>query len=358
MSERKLPSFPFYARDWLSDQRVATLPLEAKGAYVDLLASQWDEGSIPSELDALARLLRVPKAKAAKLWALLQGFFVPHPILDGRLVNARLERERSSVVEYREQQRAKSQVANAKRWSPASQVVPGRSPERPRGDASGTPPGIPAGTSRGSPGDGLGTPPGIVRGPSRGSPKASPEHPSASASANQSTYPSGSGSGSGTEYQAVQTGEAVQTQSPEPELTGTKAQPDAPAAARSPRAPEPIDADLARISEALTVGGYRRGKPSFQVMARAKTLRAQGMTGDDADRLVELSYARSSSDPGALLAHWLDKVSWREVLDEDASRRRAGEAATRAVTNPSDDLAEGVYGAAPRPIRELKESLA
>ena len=48
-----LPYFPFYPKDFLSDRKVMTMTLAAKGLYVTLLCFAWHEdpaGSIPKSL--------------------------------------------------------------------------------------------------------------------------------------------------------------------------------------------------------------------------------------------------------------------------------------------------------------------
>jgi uncharacterized protein YdaU (DUF1376 family) len=97
------PSFPFYAGDWIAG--TATLSLEAKGAYIDLLAHQWNshEGVPGADPVALSRIIRASKADAKRVWAELSGKFVLQP--DGTYRNARVEREREAKARYHEAKR-------------------------------------------------------------------------------------------------------------------------------------------------------------------------------------------------------------------------------------------------------------
>ncbi len=102
MRREKSPRFPFDARDWLADGRVAALSLEAEGAYIRLLAVCWLERWIPSDATKLARLLRCSRARAARLWRdELAQFFVR--VGDGadvdRWTNPRLEVERMEATQ-------------------------------------------------------------------------------------------------------------------------------------------------------------------------------------------------------------------------------------------------------------------
>lgn len=112
---RKHPWFPFYAADWLGDERVTLLPLAAQGAYVRLLAHSWIEGSIPSSSDAIGVLLGDRRA-GRKLWPLLAQFWDPKPQDPGRLVNGRLEAVRAEQNAYSAAQRERAKLGNASRW--------------------------------------------------------------------------------------------------------------------------------------------------------------------------------------------------------------------------------------------------
>jgi len=78
------------------------MTLEAQGAYVRLLAYEWQDGSIPAEIGQLARLCGVNPKKMAVLWdSFLRGCFTPladHPDL---LANGKLEMVRQEQVDYR-----------------------------------------------------------------------------------------------------------------------------------------------------------------------------------------------------------------------------------------------------------------
>ena len=87
---------------------------------------------------------------------------------------------------------------------------------------------------------------------------------------------------------------------------------------------------------------YRAGIPSplarrSAVRASAVRLLPTGLEPEHVERLAELGAAKSSGDPGALLAHWLDGEApmWRSVLDEQLMKQR--ELALRAARPPVDD---------------------
>ena len=82
------------------------------------------------------------------------------------------------------------------------------------------------------------------------------------------------------------------------------------------------------LQDALHATKYRAGLPTWPrrraLLDAARRLEGTGLAPDDVGDLATLAGAKSTGDPGALLAHWLDSNIWREVLDEQRSHRKAG----------------------------------
>jgi hypothetical protein len=97
---KKPPAFPVYTKDFDTDERVQLMDLAEEGAYGRLLRHQWREGSIPQDHKALAKILRVPRAKVSKLWPALAPCFQPHPSSPGRLINGKTERVRAQQEQF------------------------------------------------------------------------------------------------------------------------------------------------------------------------------------------------------------------------------------------------------------------
>jgi len=107
----KLPWFPFYPADWLSDSKVASMNLEEQGAYLRLLCFCWREGRIPTDPRSIARLLSLPDDDGARLWSVLEPCFTTSG------TNPRLEREREAQQEKRKLRSIAGIAGNEKRWS-------------------------------------------------------------------------------------------------------------------------------------------------------------------------------------------------------------------------------------------------
>jgi uncharacterized protein YdaU (DUF1376 family) len=109
----KRPAFQFYPGDWLGSQRVSLLTLEEEGAYLRLLASCWQHGSIPSDPDKIARL--IGKGASTTLATTLATMFQPHPLEPALLVHDRLERERDKQDAWAEKSREGGRKSAEKR---------------------------------------------------------------------------------------------------------------------------------------------------------------------------------------------------------------------------------------------------
>lgn len=107
----KSPAFQFYPKDFLTDENVVVMSLQERGAYITLLCLCWQQGTLPSDVDRLARLCGVPPTVFRRLWPALALCFRPAETSD-RLVHPRLEKERQKQVDYRRRQ----SDASHKRW--------------------------------------------------------------------------------------------------------------------------------------------------------------------------------------------------------------------------------------------------
>lgn len=101
----KQPAFQLYAADFYMD--TASWPVEEVGMYTRLLFYQWVNGSIPNDLEKIARISgcvseRKWRTNVTRMWSNMCTKFVTLP--DGNLVNKRLEETRRKQDEYREKQ--------------------------------------------------------------------------------------------------------------------------------------------------------------------------------------------------------------------------------------------------------------
>lgn len=111
------PAFQFYASDYLSSSKVQRMTLAAEGAYIRLLAYNWQDGSIPADIPTLAKLCKCRPQTMESLWNeyLAECFTVNGQ--PGRLVNPRLEEVRKKLLDHKAERSESGKKGAAKRWN-------------------------------------------------------------------------------------------------------------------------------------------------------------------------------------------------------------------------------------------------
>ena len=109
----KAPAFMFYAGDFLSDLNVQIMTMAQRGIYVTLLAMEWIEGSLPSDVRTL-KVLCGQHPNFEDDWASIKHCFYEE---DGRLYNRRLELERGEQKKRAEKNSKNGKIGAMKRWN-------------------------------------------------------------------------------------------------------------------------------------------------------------------------------------------------------------------------------------------------
>lgn len=107
----KAPAFQFYAADFLTDTSDWTP--EEVGVFIRLLSTQWINGSLPKEMDRLARISGTAVATMVEIWLTLGCKFVEGP--DGKLFNPKLEEIRHQRENFLKKQSEKGKKSAARR---------------------------------------------------------------------------------------------------------------------------------------------------------------------------------------------------------------------------------------------------
>jgi uncharacterized protein YdaU (DUF1376 family) len=108
-----LPHFPFWAKDWLASSGTRRLSLAARGAYIDLLCFQWEDGSIPAMRTQCERICGCNANEMQTVWDELLPHFPICADDPTKRANPRLEAERNRAI-VKVQSNRKSAEA---RWS-------------------------------------------------------------------------------------------------------------------------------------------------------------------------------------------------------------------------------------------------
>jgi hypothetical protein len=113
----KTPAFPFYGKDAYDDEAFFRLSFGSQGFYFFLAWWQWQEGSIPADLEVI--LDKVPRRKvteARNLWPKVESMF---PIIDDRpdrRQDPAVERRRNEVLDKRARHQTGAYKTIAKRF--------------------------------------------------------------------------------------------------------------------------------------------------------------------------------------------------------------------------------------------------
>ena len=113
----KTPSFNFYPNNWLASSRIMTMLPEQEGAYIRLLAYQWNSEyqTIPEDDQELAMLSRLGE-RWHKLGTKIKACFHAVEDMPGHLRNDRLFFEYQRVEKCRERKAAGGRKSAAVRW--------------------------------------------------------------------------------------------------------------------------------------------------------------------------------------------------------------------------------------------------
>ena len=115
----KAPAFQLYAKEFLQDEAVIAMELDAVGAYIILLCHQWTEGSIPADPALLARICRTTTERIEEIWPQLEGKFSRKESHNKkRLVNRKLELIRKEKNNFNASQTQHGLNGASARWRP------------------------------------------------------------------------------------------------------------------------------------------------------------------------------------------------------------------------------------------------
>jgi uncharacterized protein YdaU (DUF1376 family) len=109
----KAPAFQFYASDFLSDMKVATMSMEERGVYITLLSYAWLENGLPPVEQKLARLCGNPENWEA-IWEVVSECFYTDD--DNKLKNAKMEEIRETLTSYKQKMSEAGKKGMEARW--------------------------------------------------------------------------------------------------------------------------------------------------------------------------------------------------------------------------------------------------
>ena len=97
MTKDVSPAFQFYPRDFLSSEGVRVMTAAGRGAYILLLCACWLEGSLPADDTQLRKLSDTTETEWEACRDVVRARFSER---NGRLYNARLDKERAKQRDF------------------------------------------------------------------------------------------------------------------------------------------------------------------------------------------------------------------------------------------------------------------
>jgi len=146
----KAPAYQWFVKDAATDERFMLMTWEERGIYRSFLDHQWLHGSVPSDLAGLHALANsmggasVTAEHFTDIWPKIAPCFGPATGDPTRLQNEKLERQRSELQKYLQDQRVKGRKGAAKRWKKQRISADGRGYGRPLPNDASAPTSAPA----------------------------------------------------------------------------------------------------------------------------------------------------------------------------------------------------------------------
>ena len=108
----KSPAFQFYPKDFLMDDKVAIMNMEARGVYITLLSYCWNNKGLSNDQEELKQMCGYPK-NWDKIWEKVGTCFY---VKGGKLFNKRLDKEARKQKKWKEKSSKGGKESAKVRW--------------------------------------------------------------------------------------------------------------------------------------------------------------------------------------------------------------------------------------------------
>ncbi len=108
----KSPAFQFYVKDFLTDDKVAAMNMEARGVYITLLSYCWNNNGLTTDREELKEMCGNP-INWEKIWKKVGKCFYEN---SGKLFNKRLDKERIKQGAWKEKSSKGGKESAKIRW--------------------------------------------------------------------------------------------------------------------------------------------------------------------------------------------------------------------------------------------------
>ena len=115
MATCPMPWFPIYASEMLGDEDFISWSPEERGCWITLSARCWADGSIPADIDRMAKLCGCNAQAMLKHWSSIASKFEKVDSTE-RYTSRRIEIERNLAIEKSEKLSRRGKAGAATRW--------------------------------------------------------------------------------------------------------------------------------------------------------------------------------------------------------------------------------------------------
>jgi uncharacterized protein YdaU (DUF1376 family) len=118
-----MPFFPIYANELLADEDFQAWNPAERGCWLTLTARCWSDGSIPSNIERMAKLCSCNAEEMLKHWPSISSKFEESQT-EGRLISRRIEKERLLAIGKAEKISSRGKSGATARWAKEKEVMP------------------------------------------------------------------------------------------------------------------------------------------------------------------------------------------------------------------------------------------
>ena len=122
MTTCPMPFFPIYANELLADEDFQSWSPAERGCWLTLTARCWSDGSIPSNIERMAKLCSCNAEEMLKHWPSISSKFEESQT-EGRLISRRIEKERLLAISKAEKISSRGKSGATARWAKEKEVM-------------------------------------------------------------------------------------------------------------------------------------------------------------------------------------------------------------------------------------------
>jgi len=114
--QSKAPAFQCYPNDYMNKEEFILMNAEERGVFFTALMYSWKNGSLPTDLNLLPKLLSLDQAEIQRSWPKVSALFIPVDSQGYRVANDGLEKQRKEKSKFHKALSVAGQRGAQRRW--------------------------------------------------------------------------------------------------------------------------------------------------------------------------------------------------------------------------------------------------